>query len=439
MSEGAVPTCFKSALVTPLLKKEGLDVTEYKNYRPVSNLPFASKLLERVVAKQLTEHMTQHKLHDPLQSAYRPKHSTETALLKIKCDTDQALDRGEGTIILLLDLSAAFDTLDHNVIIERLSHCVGISGQASKWFRSYLSERYQSVYINGTQSHPVRLSLGVPQGSVLGPLLFMIYMLPLKDVIDQHSVMRHGYADDGQTYEHFNLRDTNSLKDAILTLEHCASDIREWMVCNKLKLNDAKSELLIIAPKQYHSKLFTGRSAPVLRIGDATITPSAVVRNLGANLDSSIDMSKQCSAVTRSMYFHLRRIAKIRCHLDQQAAARAVQATVISRLDYCNIAMLQRAQNSAAHVVTKSSKRSHITPILRGLHWLPVHERVIFKTLVHVYTILHDPNAPQYLSAFLVPHAPKRTLRSGSLYKPLRIPRTSSQAGDRAFCKFIMS
>ena len=135
-----MPLCLKTAHITPLLKKEGLDTKDFKNFRPVSNLPFLSKLLERVVAKQLTDHMSRHNLHDALQSAYRPKHSTETALLKIKCDIDTALERGEGTLLLLLDLSAAFDTLDHHIILDRLSQCVGISGQALKWFDSYLSE-----------------------------------------------------------------------------------------------------------------------------------------------------------------------------------------------------------------------------------------------------------------------------------------------------------
>jgi hypothetical protein len=145
LSECSVPSNLKTAHVTPLLKKEGLDTKEYKNYRPVSNLPFLSKLLERVVAQQLTKHMSEHGLNDVFQSAYRPKHSTETALLRIKCDIDSALARREGTLLLLLDLSCAFDTLDHQIILERLSQYVSITGHALSWFELYLRDRQQCV------------------------------------------------------------------------------------------------------------------------------------------------------------------------------------------------------------------------------------------------------------------------------------------------------
>lgn len=441
MSEGIMPLCLKSAQVTPILKKDGLDTKDHNNFRPVSNLPFLGKLVERVVANQLTDHMTQHNLHDTLQSAYRVKHSTETALLKIKCDIDEALERGEGTLILLLDLSAAFDTLDHRIILERLSQCVGVTGDALSWFSSYLSDRHQCVRIGDTQSHPVDLAIGVPQGSVLGPILFLIYMLPLREVINRHKVKRHGYADDSQTYTHFKLKDPVALLQGIQRLEICASDIREWMADNKLKLNDSKSEFFIVAPKRSHATIL--KQMPTLRIGSAVIQPSPTVKNLGAHLDKHLHMSKQCSTVSRNMYYHLRRISKIRCHLDQQAAARAIQATVISRLDYCNALLagtsksntdtLQRAQNSAARVLTKTSKRAHITPILRELHWLPVPQRVVFKVLVHVYNLLHDTAAPQYLASSLNQHVPSRSLRSGLSYKLLTVPRTTSQAGDRAF------
>ena len=441
LTEGIVPLSLKSAQITPVLKKEGLDTKEFKNFRPVSNLPFLSKLLERVVARQLTDHMTKHGLHDSLQSAYRPKHSTETALLKIKCDIDQALERGEGTILLLLDLSAAFDTLDHNIILERLCKCVGVSDLALRWFASYLSDRQQCICIGDTKSHPVDLSIGVPQGSVLGPLLFLIYILPLGEVISQHRVSRHGYADDSQTYTHFKLQDPTALLTAIQRLEKCASDIKMWMAHNKLKLNDSKSEVLIVAPRHYFNKI--QQDLPTFKIGSAIIHPSPVVKNLGTHFDRLLDMSKQCSAVSRSMYYHVRRISKIRCHLDQTAASRAIQATVISRLDYCNsllvgtsksnIDMLQKAQNSAARVLTKTSKRAHISPILRELHWLPVQQRITFKVLVFVFKLLHDTDAPQYLATLLTHHIPTRSLRSSLSYKPLVVPRTATKAGDRAF------
>jgi hypothetical protein len=300
------------------------------------------------------------------------------------------------------------------------------------------------VCIGETRSTPVDLTIGVPQGSVLGPLLFLIYMLPLREVIARHRVERHGYADDSQTYTFFRLQDPNSLHEGIARLERCASDIREWMATNKLKLNDSKSEFFIVAPKRFYSKILLQK--PTLSIGAANIKLSPTVKNLGANLDKHMDMTMQCATVSRCMYFHIRRISKIRCHLDQVAVARAIQATVVSRLDYCNALLagttksnldrLQRAQNSAARVLTRTNRQEHISPVLESLHWLPVHQRVTFKILVLVYKLLHEPSAPHYPTSLLTPYVPSKALRSGQAYMPLTVPRTTSLAGDRAFATF---
>jgi hypothetical protein len=132
LAEGVVPSVFKNAQVTPLLKKTGLDMNNFKNYRPVSNIPFLGKVMEKVVAKQLIHHMRDHDLQDDLQSAYRSGCSTETALLKIKSDMDQFLDEGDDVLLVLLDLSAAFDTIDHDILLERLEDLVSITGVAQR-------------------------------------------------------------------------------------------------------------------------------------------------------------------------------------------------------------------------------------------------------------------------------------------------------------------
>ena len=154
---GVVPDCYKKAIVTPLLKKQNLDRENLKNYRPVSNLPFLSKILEKVVLKQLKNHLAINNLIEPFQSAYREHHSTETALLRIVNDILISCDGGEVSILTLLDLSAAFDTIDHSILCDRLSSNVGISGNVLSWFRSYLTDRSQSVCINGKSSDDVLL------------------------------------------------------------------------------------------------------------------------------------------------------------------------------------------------------------------------------------------------------------------------------------------
>ena len=177
-----VPTEFKKAIVKPLLKKKGLDSENLKNFRPVSNLTFVSKVIEKVVASRLHEHINAYKLHEEMQSAYRKFHSTETALLRVHNDIMLAVDRGSAVVLVLLDLSAAFDTIDHDILhdilLQRLHERIGVTGTALQWFKSYLTNRSQQVLIKDAVSSSFDLLFGVPQGSVLGPILLTLYTLP---------------------------------------------------------------------------------------------------------------------------------------------------------------------------------------------------------------------------------------------------------------------
>ena len=170
----AVPAGFKKAIVSPLIKKSSLPPDELKNYRPVSGLSFIPKLVERVVASQLNDRVTSNSLENVSQSAYKQGHSTETALLSIKKEVHLALARGKATAVVLLDQSAAFDTIDHSMLIECLGSWFGVGGVVLDWFRSYLSDRYQCIKIGSVLSDAKRLLYGVPQGSVLGPILFSL-------------------------------------------------------------------------------------------------------------------------------------------------------------------------------------------------------------------------------------------------------------------------
>ena len=444
LSTGIVPSALKSAYIQPTLKKQGLDLEDKKNYRPVSNLAFLGKLLEKAVAKQLSHHMSENHLHDCLQSAYKPKHGTETALIKIKNDIDLAMNKGQGVLLLLLDLSAAFDTLDHSTLLNRLSSDVGINGTALNWFKSYLSARTQRVIIDSVLSDPVDLTVGVPQGSILGPLLFLIYILPLGKLIDQFNIKRHGYADDTQLYTYFSLNDPQSLSQAMLNIEKCVTAVKEWMTLNKLKLNDSKTEFLLISPKYHYQKLM--KLDPCIRVGNTTIKPTKWVRNLGAIFDANMTMVAHTNMVTRSMHYHIRRIAKIRGHLDDATASRVICALVTSRLDYnnsllagtskANLNRLQLAHNCAARLLTRSKKMAHMTPILQDLHWLPVPQRITYKIMVLVYKILHENDTPIYLQELLQKYTPARSLRSKEQYKHLCIPRSRNIYGDKAFARF---
>ena len=191
LATGIVPDKFKQAIVIPLLKNAGLDCNNLKNFRPVSNLPFVSKILEKVVLCQLQQHLNHNNLLEVNQSAYRKGHSVETATLSVMDNLLTKSDEKLISMIALLDLSAAFDTLDHAILLRRLEHSFGIRGNVLKWFTSYVSQRSQSVSVNESISNPRPLTYGVPQGSVLGPVLFTLYSQPLSDVISQFNCSFH--------------------------------------------------------------------------------------------------------------------------------------------------------------------------------------------------------------------------------------------------------
>ena len=248
------PSHFKNALVSPLIKKPSLDADNLKNFRPVSNLCFISKIVEKVVAHRLADHLSTNNLYEQHQSAYRKYHGTETALLKVQNDILRELDGKHGVFLILLDLSAAFDTIDHDILFKRLES-IGVKGSALKWFQSYLSCRSQAVNINGTVSSHVKLLYGVPQGSVLGPILFTIYSSPIANIARKYGLYVHAYADDTQLYVPFDLNDPNDEMSARQRAEACILEIKSWMTMNKLKLNDEKTEFLIMTSKFHQHKI----------------------------------------------------------------------------------------------------------------------------------------------------------------------------------------
>ena len=181
-------------------------------------------------------------LDEKLQFAYKKLHSTETALLRVHDDILRTVDCGSTVVLLLLDLSVAFDTVDHGLLLHRLNTRFGIKGKVLAWFKSYLTDRSQFVSINGSNSSHSDLMFGVPQGSVLGPILYLLYMSPLGDIIRRHYMKLHFYADDCQIY--FSLDSVSS--GTSTRIEACQQDIGTWISLNKLKLNSDKTELLVI-------------------------------------------------------------------------------------------------------------------------------------------------------------------------------------------------
>ena len=346
LASSTVPSSFKRAIVTPLIKKPGLDRDVLKNYRPVSNLPFLSKILEKVIAKYMSAHKNRHDLEIYLQLAYRQHHSTETALLKVQNDILRSLDKGECVFLVLLDLSAAFDTVDHHTLQRCLKNTFGISGDGLKWLMSYMSDRQQSISIRGIESDNNLLKYGVPQGSVLGPELFKDYITPLRYIIESHGISFHGYADDTQLYISF--KPGVNEDSALGKLEHCIADIRRWMASNWLKLNDDKTEFIILGTPTNLGKVVTQD----IKIGEHRIAKCYSVRNIGAMFDAKMKMEVQVSKVCQIAWFHLYSISKIRKYLTKEQSQSAIHAYVTSRLDQNNC-LLTGAPATLLHKLQK--------------------------------------------------------------------------------------
>lgn len=285
-----------------------------------------------MLAIQIRQHMDANGIFDIFQSAYRPMHSCETALVRIQDDILLSLDNKKSVILVLLDLSAAFDTVDHHLLFNQL-HRIGVRGNALCWLKSYLSQRTQAVKVGNIISRSVDLTCGVPQGSVLGPLLFTIYCLGLNHVFEHHQLRYHMYADDTQLYVDFP-RD-QPLTMATDRISRCTTDVKAWMSFHNLLLNENKTEVIVISAVN-NRKLVHPPVDQVIDVCGCAVSPKPVIRDIGVLLDNTMSMTNQVRRVCQVAYCHLRSIALIRKCLTTNACRTIVNALVMSRIDYGN-------------------------------------------------------------------------------------------------------
>ena len=289
-SDGCFPSLFKKAIVTPLLKKRGLDAENPANYRPISNLNTISKMIERLALARLHQHIVQSPNYNSLQSAYRKNHSTETALLRVLNDVYENIDAGCSTLFVALDLSAAFDTVEHLTLLRRLQDSFGVSGPALGWISSYLEGRSQVVRVHGSLSSSQDCCCGVPQGSVLGPLLFVVYISPLKNVINNHGVTHHQYADDTQVYVGVSRKNKNS---TVSDLHAALTAVHLWFSQNGLVINPDKSETLLFSTPQQARISSVGLDS--VDVAGSVIKFGESVKVLGVTFDPHLIFNKHVS------------------------------------------------------------------------------------------------------------------------------------------------
>ena len=278
---------------------------------------------------------------------------------------------------------------------------------------------------------------GVPQGSVLGPILFLLYTADIGSIASKYNINSHSFADDTQLYYSGDPSEAQFLRSSIVA---CINEITEWCATNKLKLNPSKTEFLWSATARRQDQL----DHTPIRLSDGVIRPSKVVRDLGVLIDSQLSFAHHVNTITSKSYSELRRLKSFRRSLPLHAARTLVNSLVVSRIDYCNCLLagapakitdkLQSVMNAAAKIVCGLKKYDHITQHMRDtLHWLPVPQRVTYKLCLLTYKTIHS-KAPEYLIELCKPVAEsesRRRLRSAST-GDLFVPRTTTSFADRA-------
>ena len=430
---------WKTAIVRPLLKKEGLQLI-MSNFRPVSNLSFISKIIEKCMLLQLSQHCNNNNLQPDYQSAYREHYSCETAVLKLSNDILWAMEKQHITCLVALDLSAAFDTVDHQTLLEILRHKFGLEKTALEWFDQYLRPRSFKVTINGKESSERDLTVSVPQGSCAGANIFNLYCSPLHEVIPP-DLQLSGFADDHSVRKSFKASDREEEENTVEQTEACMLSIKNWMDKMRLKMNPSKTEFIYFGFNRQLAKCTTQE----LKVAGDLIPRTDLIRYLGVWLNAGLNYKHHIKKKCQASMANFIRIRSIRHLIDSDTTAGLCLSLCISHLDYCNsllygipqssLKKMQRVQNMCARLVLRKNKKDSATACLRELHWLPVKYRIQHKILTLTHKCYHNIG-PAYIQQLIVKHHARREgLRSGSGQQDLLvIPRTHSRTfADRSF------
>ena len=373
-------------------------------------------ILEKLVLLQISSYLNSHNIYNTCQSAYRPGRSTETALLIVVDDLFLSHNEGDISVLDLLDFSSERDTIDHPIPVHSLHSDFGFTDTVLQWFSSYLTDRTHYVSLSNHCSAFTHVHSGVPQGSVLGPILFTMYIRNMSVIIHTHSIIHHSFADDLQLQMS---APPDKISELLHSMQSCICDVKALATANMLKLIDNKTELMLVTSK---STKHLHNLPTSITIGNAQIAFKQSVKNLGLTLDRHHTMNAHVYNIARTCYFELRRLASIRRFLTSTATATLVSAFVLSRIDYCNSLLFgsthdvtshwQQIHIYAARVILLLPRSSNITTHLKSLHCLPVKVRSTCKIACLCYHC-HSSTAPSYVADMLL-EMPSHTLNTRS-------------------------
>ena len=431
ITKSDIPEQWKHSIVRPIYKSG--NPSDPANFRPISLVPVIMKIVEKVIHQQLYHYLSYNHLLAPTQHGFRPRHSTETALLSVTDHILAATDRGDVSILCLLDLSKCFDVINHELLLTKLT----MHGIDTSWFAAYLQGHTQSVSLNDRTGHrslsrPLQNSIGVFQGSALGPLLFTIFSNNMS--LYAHYATVFQYADDTQLLISGPPSDFRGL---ISQMEKSLASLNDWFSVNALKVNATKTQLMVFGSRQ------NLKSLPpfVVRFRDTELEPCKQVGNLGVVFDGALSWEDHVSELSRRCTGLLTGLSHVRHSLPDGILKTIVTSLVLSRVQYCltvygngskkNFDRIQKILNFAARVIFGRRKFDHVSDLREQLKWMTPTKMVDYQTMVTAHKAIRR-REPEALAALftLKRDARERSTRQDHLF---HLPRPRLETGKRRF------
>ena len=430
-----VPESWKTAVVTPLHKKGDLSTAE--NFRPITNVPTITKIIEKVVHTQVESYLSRNCLHSSDQHGFRCGHSTTTALISVTDHVMEATDRGDVSIHTLIDLSRAFDVVDHQTLLDQLQRLQIAPG----WFASYLEGHKQCVRTpSGEKSALLPIKIGIFQGSCLGPLLYNISTISaacyVPTSVNSCTVQITRYADDTQVVVSGPKEKLSEVKTAT---EEVLDTLATYFLQNGMKINAAKTELMVIGGKS--ALQIAETDATQVHFMEETLQPVPQARNLGVIFDERLTFEPHIDAVVTRCMGILMGLMYAKQILPRQVLPVIVRSLVLSHVQYCcqvfagssrtALKRLQKIQNFAARIISGRRKYDRVSGVIKDLKWLPVDTMLVHSDLclLHKVIVKNEPDVIRNRIKYNRDVTVRRTRFSNHLY----LPRFKTNVGQRTF------